>query len=238
MTRPHEFSRRDKQSVYDAIYGRRDVREGYLPDPVPDEVLARVLDAAHHAPSVGFMQPWNFILIDDPSVKDRVKEAFERANEKAAQRFGGARGERYRSLKLEGILEAPVNLVITCDTQRHGPVVLGTTSQPHMDLYSTVCAVQNLWLSARAEGLGCGWVSILDPDDLRALLKIPDTVEVVAYLCLGYVEQFERKPDLERAGWLRRLNPADLLKHNSFTSPPGPELENLQNQLRWMRRPS
>src|SRR5262249_4336362 len=117
----------------------------------PDDLIARLLTAAHHAPSVGFMQPWNFVLVSSVDVRRRVKAAFERVNAEAAEQFPGERGQTYRGLKLEGIVESPLNLCITCDRSRHGPVVLGRTIQPEMDLYSTVCAVENLWLAARAE---------------------------------------------------------------------------------------
>ena len=133
----HAFSQPERDAVYRAIFERRDCRR-FLPDPVPDDVLGRLLLAAHHAPSVGFMQPWNFIVIRSREVRTRIKDAFERANAHAADQFTGERGEQYRSLKLEGILEAPLNLCITCDRARHGPVVLGKTAQPEMDLYSTV----------------------------------------------------------------------------------------------------
>ena len=188
------FSDAERAAVYRAIFERRDCRR-FLPDPLPDDLIARLLTAAHHAPSVGFMQPWNFLLIRSVEVRQRVlKAAFERANDDAAERFEGERGELYRELKLEGILESPLNLCVTCDRSRHGPVVLGRTSQPEMDLYSTVCAVQNLWLAARAEGVGVGWVSIIDPIDLRAILGLPDPVVPVAYLCLGRVPEFRPDP--------------------------------------------
>ena len=136
----HAFSDSERAALYRAIYERRDCRH-FLPDPLPDDALARILLAAHHAPSVGFMQPWNFLLIRSREVRQRIKQAFERANAGAAALFPDVRGEQYRSLKLEGILESPLNLCVTCDRSRHGPVVLGRTAQPEMDLYSTVCAV-------------------------------------------------------------------------------------------------
>jgi 5,6-dimethylbenzimidazole synthase len=200
-----DFSESERAAVYRAIFSRRDCRR-FLPDPLPDAVLARLLTAAHHAPSVGFMQPWNFLLIRSIEVRQRIKAAFERANAAAAEQFPGARGEFYRTLKLEGILEAPLNLCITCDRARHGPVVLGRTIQPEMDLYSTVCAVENLWLAGRAEGVGVGWVSILDPADLRTILALPDQVVPVAYLCLGRVAEFPDTPELQRVGWLDRID--------------------------------
>ena len=208
----NEFTAEQRAGLYHAIFNRRDVRGQFLADAVADEVLARVLTAAHFAPSVGFMQPWSFMVITDPAVKARVHEDFSAANAEAAAMFEDERQMAYRRLKLEGIREAPVNLCVTCDRDRCGPVVLGRTHMPTMDLYSTVCAVQNLWLAARAEGLGVGWVSILHPKRLRELLAIPERVVPVAYLCLGYVSHFKDRPELESAGWRARL-PLDELIH-------------------------
>lgn len=207
----HAFSDSEREAVYHAIYSRRDVRSQFLPKPVPVDVLGRILHAAHHAPSVGFMQPWNFILVESSETKHRVHEAFERANREAAEKFAGERQELYRSLKLEGILEAPIGICITCDRGRTGPVVLGRTHMPTMDLYSSVCAVQNLWLAARAEGLGMGWVSIFSPEVLQRALAIPDHITLIGYFCLGYVSAFKPKPDLETVGWLPRTKLEDLV---------------------------
>ena len=156
-----EFSSAERDAVYKCIFNRRDVRGQFLPDPVPDQVLARILNAAHHAPSVGFMQPWDFIVVRDAAIMQRVRDSFQAANEEAAGMFEDEKQETYRRLKLEGIVEAPIGICITCDRSRTGPVVLGRTHQADMDLYSAVCAVQNLWLAARAEGIGVGWVSIV-----------------------------------------------------------------------------
>ena len=207
----HAFSADERDALYKAIFTRRDVRGQFAPDPVPDEVLTRILTAAHHAPSVGFMQPWNFIVVRDPAVKARVHADFAQANEEAKAQFEGERQTLYSRLKLEGIREAPINLCITCDRERSGPVVLGRTHIPTMDLYSCVCAVQNLWLAARAEGLGVGWVSILHEDKLRGALGIPDRIVPIAYLCLGYVTHFHESPELEKAGWRNRLPLEDLI---------------------------
>ncbi len=206
----HEFSRADKSGLYKAIYERRDVRRDFLPDPVPEEILKKLLDAAHHAGSVGFMQPWSFIVIRDVGVKTSVKVLFERANQAAAQVFEGEKRELYSGLKLEGILEAPLNVCVTCDPDRNGPHVLGRHSIRETDVYSTCCAIQNLWLAARAEGVGVGWVSIFEPEEVRTVLRIPSHVIPVAYLCLGYVRQFLARPELESAGWLPRLPLEDL----------------------------
>lgn len=218
-----DFSESERAAVYRAIFERRDCRR-FLPDPLPDAVLARMLAAAHHAPSVGFMQPWNFLLIRSTRVRQEIKAAFERANQQAAEQFRDERGALYRTLKLEGILEAPLNLCVTCDRSRNGPVVLGRTSQPEMDLYSTVCAVENLWLAGRAEGVGVGWVSIIDPTDLRAILQLPEPVVPVAYLCLGWVAEFAGTPELQRLGWLDRLDWIPLVFEDVWGRPAAPLL--------------
>ena len=200
------FSSAERDAVYRAIFTRRDVRSQFLSDAVPNEILAQVLTAAHHAPSVGFMQPWNFLVISGQGVKDQIRGAFQKANAEAALLFPDEKRVLYQSLKLEGITQAPVNLCITCDRERGGPVVLGRTHNRDTDLYSTVCAVQNLWLAARAEGLGVGWVSIFNAADISAILNLPDHVVPVAYLCLGWVKELHTSPELETKGWRKRLD--------------------------------
>lgn len=199
------FNKRSKAGLYQAIYMRRDIRSQFINRFIPPAVIGRILDAAHHAPSVGFMQPWNFILIRDVETRRAVHAAFERANTEAALMFPEGKRERYRGFKLEGILESPLNVCVTCDRSRSGPVVIGRTANRIMDLFSSVCAVQNLWLAARAEGIGVGWVSIIHNRDLEKILKLPPHVVPIAYLCLGYVTHFPDKPELEEAGWLPRL---------------------------------
>lgn len=199
------FDEAERQALYDIIHARRDVRNEFRPDPVDPAALRRILAAAHAAPSVGFMQPWDFLLIRDPDRRADIHAAFLRANSEAEGMFEGERKAVYRSLKLEGILTSALNICVTCERTRGGKVVLGRTHNTDMDLYSTVCAVQNLWLAARAEGVGIGWVSIFRPEELRALLGIPDHVEIVAYLCAGYVDALYPKPELEIRGWRQRL---------------------------------
>ncbi|MGY9045926.1 MAG: 5,6-dimethylbenzimidazole synthase [Rhodobacterales bacterium] len=205
------FSQAERDAVYKAIYTRRDVRDQFKPDPVSDDVLLRLLDAAHHAPSVGFMQPWNFIVIRAQQERERIWQAFCAANEEAAEMFSGERQSKYRSLKLEGIRKAPINICVTCDRTRGGKVVLGRTHNADMDVYSSVCAIQNLWLAARAEGVGLGWVSIFRPADIRQLLNIPEHVEIVGYLCLGYVDELYTRPELEVKGWNKRTPLEELI---------------------------
>jgi 5,6-dimethylbenzimidazole synthase len=210
------FSESEREAVYRAIFERRDVRKNFLPSPIPDEVLVRLLTAAHHAGSVGFMQPWDFVVVRNAVTKRKVKRLFQQANVAAVRRYKGAKGDLYRSLKLEGIEEAPVNLCVTCSRQRGGRHVLGRSTVRDTDLYSTCCAVQNLWLAARAEGIGVGWVSILDHAALKRVLAIPKPIVVLAYLCLGYVSDFPARPDLESAGWRERLPVQQLVHYESW----------------------
>jgi 5,6-dimethylbenzimidazole synthase len=210
------FAEHDRHGLYKALFNRRDVRSQFKLDAIPEDVLARVLYAAHHAPSVGFMQPWNFTLVTDTKVKQQVHGLYQQANELAAQEFEDERQRQYRQLKLAGILDAPLNICITCDRERAGPVVLGRQQMPEMDLFSSVCAVQNLWLAARAEGLGVGWVSIMDPNQLKKVLGIPEAIVPIAYLCVGYVEHFLATPELANKGWRQRLSLADLVYTNAW----------------------
>jgi 5,6-dimethylbenzimidazole synthase len=220
MTAAHNsFSPAERAGLYRAIRERRDVRSQFLPDPIPHAVLARLLQAAHHAPSVGFMQPWDFIVIDSRGVRQQVHAIFERENRKALENYAGDQATLYKRLKLEGILESPLNLCITCDRTRGGPHVLGRNSVLEMDLFSVCLAVQNLWLSARAEGIGVGWVSILDQQELAETLKLPDNVYPVAYLCVGYVSEFLPSPELQAKGWRSRLPIEELVHGNVWGQP-------------------
>jgi 5,6-dimethylbenzimidazole synthase len=227
---PHAFSEPEREALYRVLAARRDIRR-FRSDPLPADTLARILQAAHQAPSVGFMQPWDFVLIRDRAIRDRVHAAFERANAEAQEQFEGERRDRYAALKLEGIRESALNVSVTCDRNRFGPVVLGRTCQPDMDLFSTVCAVQNLWLAARAEGVGVGWVSILHADELAAILDLPPGVVPVAYLCLGYVAEFPHQPELQTAGWLPRLSLAEVVRFETWSSSPDPAWEELRRAI-------
>ncbi len=206
-----QFSKAERDAVYRAIYERRDVRDEFLEEEIPRETILRILRAAHHAPSVGFMQPWNFLLVRDASIRARIREAFEAAVARETQQIPAERQALYRSLKLQGILKAPLNICVTCDRSRQGATGLGRTQQKDMDLLSTACAVQNLWLAARAEGVGVGWVSILREEDLRAILGIPEEIAIVAYLCVGFIERAYPRPELEVKRWAERLPLAELI---------------------------
>ena len=217
----HEYSLspQEKEGLYKAIFSRRDVRSHFLAGKdVPDDVLTRILNAAHHAPSVGFSQPWNFVLIKDKTTRKRVKESFEREFQRSnlLLKDDKSRQQKYTSLKLEGIMESALNICVTYDPTRFGPFVLGKTSIPETGTYSVCCAIQNLWLAARAEGIGVGWVSILSNEDLKKILLIPAHIIPIAYLCLGYVTEFADKPDLEKAGWLHRLKLKDVIYYENW----------------------
>jgi len=216
MNRQGAFTQAERDAVYRVIRERRDVRSGYLPRPLENDVLIRLLNAAHMAPSVGLMQPWRFIVVRDLAQRARVHEIFQRAREAAAALYAGDRRELYARLKLEALLEAPQHLCVVCDTNSEQGHTLGRHSMPEMPAYSVVCAIQNLWLAARTEGIGVGWVSILDPAAMKDLLRIPAEVDLVAYLCIGYVEEFAPRPDLERVGWEERASLLSVLREEFF----------------------
>ena len=212
----NRFPEAAREAVYRAIAARRDVRRGFVPEPLPDELLNRLLAAAHSAPSVGLMQPSRFIVVRDLATRQSVHHAFREANRQALESYTGERREQYAALKLEGILEAPQNLCILSDSSSARGQRLGRHTIPETAIYSTVCAIQNLWLAARAEGVGVGWVSILDPARLREILRIPAHIEPIAYLCLGFVESFGNAPELERAGWERRVPLASVVSYERY----------------------
>src|SRR5579885_50740 len=203
-----------KRGLYEAIFRRRDIRE-FLPDPVPNHVLARVLIAAHHAASGGFTQPWDFAIILDLERRRRVHAVFDEERIKNADQFAGDRRSKFLSLKLEGILDSPLNVLVTCTPGRFGPAVLGKVSIREVEIYSACLAVENLWLAARAEGLGVGWVSILRNDALAEIFSIPSGTIPLAYLCVGYVRDFPDRPVLATKGWARRLPPRSVLHFDS-----------------------
>lgn len=216
------YGDREREAVYRVIATRRDVRSGFLEEPLPDELLHRLLAAAHSAPSVGLMQPSRFIVVRDLAVRTTIHGIFRDANADAIATYAGEQRERYAALKLEGILEAPQNLCVLCDPTSSRGHKLGRHTMPETAVYSTVCAIQNLWLAARTEGVGVGWVSILDPFRLRSVLNIPEHIIPVAYLCLGYVAHFASEPELERRGWENRIPLEQVVFYDSYHEVPKP----------------
>lgn len=212
----NDFSDKEKSGLYKAIFSRRDVRSHFTSKPIDENILSRILHAAHHAPSVGFSQPWNFILIKDYETRKKIKESFETERISSSKLVEEPRRTKYLSFKLEGILDSPLNICVTYDPSKFGPFVIGRSSIPETGLYSVCCAVQNLWLAARSEGIGVGWVSILSNNVLKKILEFPEHVVPVAYLCLGYVSEFASRPDLESSGWLARLKLQDVVYYEKW----------------------
>lgn len=200
-------------AVYKAIAERRDMRH-FLPDAIDPALLHRLLYAAHMAPSVGFMQPWRFVRITDRALRERIHELVEQERRATAQALG-EREQEFLRLKVEGIRECGELLVAALmgGRERH---VFGRRTLPEMDLASVACAIQNLWLAARAEGIGMGWVSLFDPNALRALLQMPTDSKPIAVLCLGHVEAFYPKPMLELERWTERRQLQDLVYENTW----------------------
>jgi 5,6-dimethylbenzimidazole synthase len=224
----NSFTLTEKEGLYKAVFSRRDVRSHFIDKKIQDDVLVKILNAAHHAPSVGYSQPWDFILIKNKVTRLKVKNSFIVERKKSISLLDNDldRQDKYIKLRLEGILESDINICVTYDPQRFGPFILGRTSIPETGEYSVCCAIQNLWLAARAEGIGVGWVSILSIEDLRKILEIPNHVKPIAYLCLGYVKKFEDKPDLERVGWLRRTILSKVIHFEAWNNT---ELNNWNN---------
>jgi len=227
-----EFTEDEKKGFYKAVYSRRDVRSHFISKPIKNEILSKILNAAHHAPSVGFSQPWNFILIKDDLTKKKIKESFEIEKEKASHHVEEPNRSKYLSFKLEGILESSINICVTYDPSKFGPFVIGRSSIPEAGLYSVCCAIQNLWLAARTEGIGLGWVSILSNETLKDVLKLPEHVVPIAYLCLGYVDEFAEKPDLEKAGWLPRLELKDVVYFEKWEEKENSEWQEIQEMIK------
>ncbi|MGW7819494.1 nicotinate-nucleotide--dimethylbenzimidazole phosphoribosyltransferase [Streptomyces puniciscabiei] len=194
----------EREAVLKVMRERRDIRNGFRGDPIPHEVLLRVLEAAHTAPSVGHSQPWDFVVIRSAETRRTMHELAMRQREAYAKSLPKGRAKQFKELKIEAILDTPVNIVVTADPTRGGRHTLGRHTQPQMAPYSAALAVENLWLAARAEGLGVGWVSFFDEREMVRALGLPEHLEVIAYLCVGYVDEFPDEPELMQAGWSKR----------------------------------
>jgi 5,6-dimethylbenzimidazole synthase len=206
-------------AFYDVVQRRRDVRAEFTGEPVPAATLSRVLAAAHCAPSVGLSQPWDFVIVTDPGTRLAFWQHVQRERQVFADSLAGDRAERFAGIKIDGILEASVSLVVTYDAARGAPDVLGRHAIADAGLYSVCLAIENLWLACTAERWGMGWVSFYRERYLRELLGIPERIRPVAWLCLGPVSHLQDTPDLERAGWRRRLDLADVLHAERWGAP-------------------
>ncbi|MFF0340915.1 5,6-dimethylbenzimidazole synthase [Kribbella sp. NPDC004875] len=194
----------DRSVVHRVIAERRDVRRGFLDVPIDDDLLTRVLEAAHRAPSVGLSQPWDFLLIRDLATRRKVHDLAVEQRDAFSASLPQDRRAAFDGLKIEAILDTPLNIAVTCDPGRGGRHVLGRHADPRTTWFSAAIAIQNLWLAARAEGLGVGWVSFFEPSEVAAVLDLPAHIELVGYLCVGYVDEFAAAPELVRSGWARR----------------------------------
>jgi 5,6-dimethylbenzimidazole synthase len=225
---PLRFSDAERAAVYRAIAERRDMRH-FKPDPIEAATLERLLNAAHCAPSVGLMQPWRFVRVTDHNLREQIHALVEEERRQTAVALG-SRGDEFLSLKVQGVLECG-ELLIAALCERRDQHVFGRRTLPQMDLASAACAIQNLWLAARAEGIGMGWVSLFDPDALAVLLGMPEDSLPIAILCLGHVDAFYPAPMLELTGWIQgrplhellfldRWNNAAVVQNLTTTSAP------------------
>jgi 5,6-dimethylbenzimidazole synthase len=204
--------------LYDALRRRRDTRAEFTGEPVPDGALHRILSAAHSAPSVGMSQPWDFVLVRDLGVRRRFRDHVAAEREVFADSLPGERAETFSRIKVEGIVESGLGIVVGHDTTRGGPHVLGRHAIADTGLYSVCLAIQNLWLAATAEGLGVGWVSFYREEFLRDLVGFPEQVRPIAWLCVGPVAGLPDVPDLERFGWRHRSPLASVLHEGRYRS--------------------
>lgn len=211
------FTSQEAKILEDIILNRRDVRGNrFINKEVSDEIIDKLLCAALHAPSVGFSQPWEFVVVRNNEIKKAVKNSFTEANTHASSLFTDDKSAQYKKLKLEGITEAPVNIAAFYKpSETH---VLGQTSMPEVGLYSVVCAIQNMWLMARTMNLGMGWVSILDPDKVKQIVNAPAKNVLVAYLCIGYVDKFLTQPELEQLKWEKRKEKEAVVIYEHYNS--------------------
>ena len=209
------FTAHEVSVLEEIILNRRDVRGNrFLQKEIEDEVLDKLVSAAVHAPSVGFSQPWEIVIIKDELLKKQIKDCFDEENARAKDFFKNENQEQYTRLKLEGITEAPVNIAVFY-TPSATPV-LGQTSMQEVGLYSVVCAIQNIWLMARALNIGMGWVSILDPEKVKAILNAPKQNQLIGYLCIGYVDKFLTRPELEQLQWEKRKERETVVHYDRY----------------------
>ena len=214
-TPSHAFSEAERAAVYRAIHERRDMRH-FSGGTVPEDVLLRLLRAAHHAPSVGFMQPWRFIRVKRKDLREGIHALVEQERVRTAEALG-ERQDDFMKLKVQGVLDAAEVLVIAMPPGREAHV-FGRRTLPEMDIASAACAIENLWLAARAEGLGMGWVSIFDPQELAQLLHMPEGAHPLGVLCLGPVQAFYAEPMLQQEKWAKRMPLADMLMDDVWTA--------------------
>ena len=209
------FTKQDALLLEEIILNRRDVRGNhFIDEPLNDDCLDKLIDAALHAPSVGFSQPWEFVIVRDKAIRHQIKESFESAHTKESFYFKDEKHREYIQLKLEGILESSLNIAVFYKPNLEP--VLGQTNMKGAGLYSVVCAIQNMWLMSRALNIGMGWVSILNAGKVKDILKAPEENQLIAYLCVGHVDKFLEQPELETLQWEKRKGKENLIFFNQY----------------------
>lgn len=210
-----KFTSEDIETLENIILSRRDVRGNrFIDKDISKEDLEKILFAGINAPSVGFSQPWEFVVIKDAAIRNEIKQSFFEENDKASKLFDGKKGDAYTQLKLEGISESALNIAVFYKPKEHP--VLGQTSMKEAGVFSVVCAIQNMWLMARALEVGLGWVSILDPNKVKTILNAPEDRQLIGYLCLGHVDFFYENPELEKLKWEKRKTIDEVLIYNRY----------------------
>lgn len=210
-----KFTTDEIQTLEQIIVSRRDVRGNrFLDKEIEQSHLDKILFAGINAPSVGFSQPWEFVVVKDLEIRNKIKESFLEENQKAKQLFKEEKLDAYTKLKLEGITESALNIAVFYKPS-HSPV-LGQTTMKEAGVYSVVCAIQNMWLMARALEIGLGWVSIIDPEKVKTILNAPEDRQLIGYLCLGHVDKFYENPELERLKWEKRKNINEVVINDSY----------------------
>lgn len=210
-----KFTSEDIETLENIILSRRDVRGNrFINKDISKGDLEKILFAGVNAPSVGFSQPWEFVVVKDAAIRNEIRQSFFEENEKAADLFEGKKGDAYTQLKLEGISESALNIAVFYKPKNHP--VLGQTAMKEAGVFSVVCAIQNMWLMARALGVGLGWVSILDPNKVKAILNAPEDRQLIGYLCLGHVDYFYENPELEKLKWEKRKTIDEVLIYNRY----------------------
>lgn len=210
-----EFNSIESNILKEIMQHRRDVRGNrFINTPLPENAINQILESALYAPSVGYSQPWQFVLIDDQAIKQKVLHSFCEENSKAQTLFEGDKKHIYQQLKLEGIIDAPLNIAVFYKPSEKP--TLGQTSMNEVGRYSVVCAIQNMWLMARSLNIGMGWVSIIDPNKVKSAVNAPKDSELIAYLCLGYVTEFLDEPELKIKKWEQEKQKQDLVFNNTF----------------------
>ncbi|MGE9811531.1 5,6-dimethylbenzimidazole synthase [Ferroplasma acidiphilum] len=217
--------------VYEAIKKRRDVRSWFSDKHIDNSTLGRILKAGNYAPSVGLSQPWNYILIRDIETRKKIKAVVEEKRMDFYDLLPDEKKIKFRNIKIEGILESDLNMAVTCDVSRKGPDILGRATMPEMSEYSVVLSIENMWLAARAEGIGMGWISFIDPDRVKKILGIPESIKLVGYLAVGYLSEDHDIPELEEKKWEKRLDVSNFVYMDKWGEKPDPETRDKLEKL-------